>query len=210
MNEEKDLKSLEQESFRELMHDGFTEMLLGLILAALPVLVLHPGIISIFVVFYILFLPPFLEGIRRKYIYPRIGYVKLSEDEPPKVTARLVATLVLIIVFVAAVIYSVAIGIIDQDLVYRWIPAAFGLIMWVPSVYLEEKSGQNRYYLFGALMTITGVAVALAPIADSNFVGFLYFVCWGLFFLALGLVKYALFVRRFPVVDLPEDVQDEL
>ena len=192
------------------MHDGFTEMLLGLVLAALPVIVLHPGIISIFVVFYIIFLPTFFEGIRRKYIYPRIGYVKLSEDEPPKVTVRLVATLVLIIVSVAVVIYSVGIGIIDQDLVYRCIPAAFGLIMWVPSVYLEEKSGQNRYYLFGALMTVTGVAVALAPMADPNFAGFLYFVCWGLFFLVLGLVKYAIFIRRFPVVDIPEDAQDEL
>lgn len=210
MNEENDLKSIEQQSFRELMHDGFTEMLLGLVLAALPVIVLHPGIISIFVVFYIIFLPPFFEGIRRKYIYPRIGYVKLSEDEPPKVTVRLVATLVLIIVFLAVVIYSVGIGIVDQDLVYRCIPAAFGLIMWVPSVYLEEKSGQNRYYLFGALMTVTGVAVALAPIADANFAGFLYFVSWGLFFLVLGLVKYAIFVRRFPVVDIPEDAQDEL
>ncbi len=210
MNEEKDLKSVEQESFRELMHDGFTEMLLGLLLAALPVIVLNPGMISIFVVFYIIFLPPFFEGIRRKYIYPRIGYVKLSEDEPPKVTARLVATLVLIIVFVVAVIYSVGIGIIDRDLVYRWIPAAFGLIMWVPSMYLKEKSGQNRYYLFGTLMTIAGVAVALAPVADPNIGGFLYFVCWGMFFLILGLVKYALFVRRFPVIDVPEDVQDEL
>ncbi|MFX1416319.1 MAG: hypothetical protein ACFFC0_05880 [Promethearchaeota archaeon] len=210
MNEENDLKSIEQQSFRELMHDGFTEMLLGLVLAALPVIVLHPGIISIFVVFYIIFLPSFFEGIRRNYIYPRIGYVKLSEDEPPKVTVRLVATLVLIIVFLAVVIYSVGIGIVDQDLVYRCIPAAFGLIMWVPSVYLEEKSGQNRYYLFGALMTVTGVAVALAPIADANFAGFLYFVCWGLFFLVLGLVKYAIFVRRFPVVDIPEDAQDEL
>jgi len=210
MNEEKDLKSVEQESFRELMHDGFTEMLLGLVLAALPVLVLHPGIVSIFVVFYIIFLPPFFEGIRKKYIYPRIGYVKLSEDEPPKVTARLVATLVSIIVFVAAIIYFVAIGTIDQDLVYRWIPAGFGLIMWVPSVYLEEKSGQTRYYLFGAMMTITGVAVALTPTVDPNIGGFLFFICWGLFFLVLGLVKYALFVRRFPIIDMPEDGPDEL
>jgi hypothetical protein len=166
--------------------------------------------VSIFVVFYIIFLPHFLEGIRRKYIYPRIGYVKLSEDEPPKVTARLVATLVLIIVIVATVIYSVGVGIIDQDLVYRWIPACFGLMMWFPSAYLEEKSGQTRYYLFGGVMTITGVAVALAPIADPTFAGFLYFVCWGLFFLVLGLVKYSLFVRTFPVVDMPEEGPDEL
>ncbi|MFX1603233.1 MAG: hypothetical protein ACFFCK_07075 [Promethearchaeota archaeon] len=205
MNEEKDLRFVEQASFRELMQDGFTELLLGLILASMPLFVLQPGFISIFVVFYIIFLPPFFEMIRKKYIYPRIGYVKLYEDEPPRVTVRFVAVLVLLVVSVAAIIYSVGTGIIDEDLVYRWIPAAFGLIMWVPSGYLKEKSGQNRYYLFGALMTITGVLVGVTPTVDPNIVSPIYFIVWGFSFMMLGSVRYSLFVRRFPIVDILEE-----
>jgi len=192
------------------MQDGFTELLMGLVLAAMRLFVLRPSLISIFVVFYIIFLPPFFEMIRKKYIYPRIGYVKMYEDEPPRVTLRLVAVLALLIVSVATIIYLVGTGTIEEDLVYRWIPAAFGLIMCAPSIYFKEKSGQNRYYLFGAAMTITGVVVGVTPVLDPNIVSPLYFIVWGLFFMILGLVKYSLFVRKFPIVDMPEDGRVDL
>jgi hypothetical protein len=81
--------------------------------------------------------------------------------------------------------------------------------MWAPAVYLKEKTGQIQYYLFGAVMTISGIVVSLTPMVDSNLGPFLYFSGWGISFFVLGLVRYILFVRRYPLIDMPEDRSDE-
>jgi hypothetical protein len=205
MNEEQDLKTIEQGSFREIMQDGFTEIMAGTIFLVFPAIIAKPAFVPIFVVFYIFFLPQFVEVVRKKYVYPRIGYVKLREEEPPKVTAGVVITVILMIAGGIVLIYLISIGLISPDLLYRWVPAFFGLIMWAPSVYLKDKTGQNRYYLFGALMTITGIAVGLANFLPVEVVTITYSLSWGTAFFALGIVRVVLFIRRYPVIESPED-----
>jgi hypothetical protein len=205
MNEEQDLKTIEQESFRELMQDGFTEIMAGTIFLVFPAIIAKPAFVPFFVLFYIFFLPQFVEVVRKKYVYPRIGYVKLREEEPFKVTAGVVITVILMIAGGIILIYAIATEIISSELVYRWVPAFFGLIMWAPSVYLKNKTGQNRYYLFGALMTITGFIVGFAYFLPVEVVTAVYALSWGLAFFVLGVIRAALFIRKHPVIDSPED-----
>lgn len=206
---EKNLKTIEQESFRELMQDGFTEIMAGTIFLVFPAIIAQPAFVPIFVVFYIFFLPHFIEVVRKKYVYPRIGYVKLREEEPPKVTAGIVITVILMIAAGIMLIYAGSIGLITTDLVYRWVPAFFGLIMLAPSVYLKDKTGQNRYYLPGALMSITGVTVSLAALIPGDMAIVIYTVGWGTAFFVLGVIRSVLFIRRYPPIEAPEAVVGE-
>ena len=50
MNEEESLKTIEQESFRELRHDGLNEIIAGTLFLSFIVLIVEPGLLSIFVV----------------------------------------------------------------------------------------------------------------------------------------------------------------
>ena len=204
MNEEQNLKKLEQEAFRELMQDGFTEMMAGLIFIVFPLLIARGSFVPIFVIFYIFFLPQAVFWTREKYVYPRIGYVKPKEDEPFRVTARVIGVVILLIVGGILLFYALAIGLIESDLIYRWIPAAFGLIMWAPSHYLKDKTGQNRNYLFGGLMTITGFAVGLLESIPVDLVTAIFFLSWGVSFLTIGIIRFTLFVRKYPLIDAPE------
>ena len=205
MNEEQDLKTIEHESFRAFMQDGFTEIMAGTIFVVFPVIIARPYFVPFFVIFYIFFLPYFVEVVRTKYVYPRIGYVKLRDEEPPKVTAGVVITVILMVAGGIILIYSISIGLLSPDLIYRWVPAFFGLIMFAPSAYLKGKTGQNRYYLFGILMTITGIAVGLANFLPVEVVTLTYSLSWGVAFFVLGVIKAALFIRKYPVIDSPED-----
>jgi len=209
MNEEQDLKTIEHESFREFMQDGFTEILAGTIFLVFPVIFTRPYFVPIFVLFYIFFLPHFVEVVRKKYVYPRIGYVKLREEEPPKVTAGVVITVILMIAAGIIVVYAISIDFISPDMIYRWVPAFFGVIMWAPSHYLTDKTGQKRYYLFGALMTITGFAVALIDFLPVEAVVVVYSLSWGAAFFVLGIIKVVLFIRKYPVIESPEDDSGE-
>jgi hypothetical protein len=205
MNEHQDLKMIEQESYREYMQDGLTEVLLGLIFLVFPFLLFEPGFIAIFVVFYILFMPQVVEGFRRKYTYPRIGYAKLHEDEPPRLSLGVAMVVLLIFIIIITVFYALFTNLIDRYFIYRWLPAVFGFIMWGPSLYLKDKTGQNRYYLFGLLMSVTGVLVGLANFSTVNIQGALYMVSWGAAFFILGLLRFLLFIRKYPILAIPED-----
>jgi hypothetical protein len=81
--------------------------------------------------------------------------------------------------------------------------------MWAPSLYLVDKTGQKRYYLFGALMTITGVGVSLADFLPAEATTIVFGLIWGVSFLVVGLIRFRLFVRRYPIAGSQEDIKDE-
>jgi hypothetical protein len=221
MNEEKSLKTIEQESFRELREDGFNETNAGIMMLILFNLIYEkPGsptifdtwfrlIFCIFGMLCFIFLFQFYKVFRKKYVYPRIGYVKLREYEPPKVTSRVIAVVILMIATAITLIYIISIGVVTTDLVYRWGPAIFGLIMLVASFYLKDRTGQNISYLFGALLTITGVVVALAEFISTDMVYVIYFDGWGIALFVLGIVKFVLFIRKYPIIGTPEVANSE-
>lgn len=208
MNEQ-NLVEIQQRSYRELMQDGITETLLGLILLVFPGLIHRSSFVPIFVVFYIIFLPHLIEGFRNRYVYPRIGYVKPKEEEPLKLSLGIAMVVLLIFVAVIVVLYSLFIGLIDRSFIWRWLPTVFGFIMWGPSLYLKDKTGQNRFYLFGTVMTVTGIMISLTQSIPAEWAMIYYMVGWGLFYLVIGLVKLLLFIRKYPVIDTPEDDSGE-
>ncbi len=205
MNQHPDLKSIEQESFRESMQDGLTEVLLGLVFLVLPLLILESGFLPIFVIFYIFFIPQVIEGFRKRYTYTRLGYVKLHEDKPPKLSLGVAMMVLLVFIIIIAVLYSVYVDLVDRSFIYRWLPAVFGFIMWGPSLYLKDKTGQSRYYLFGLLMSVTGILVGLADLSTVEIQGTLYMTSWGGAFVLLGLLRFLIFIRKYPILETPED-----
>jgi hypothetical protein len=209
LNDERSLETIEQESYRELMQDGFSEILVGTIFLVLPAIFLQSSFLPIFVVFYVIFMPQGVEIIRKKYTYPRIGYVKLREDEPPKISLGIVVVVLLIFITIIAVFYFAFIDVIDRFFIWKWIPAVFGFIMWGPSLYLKGKTGQRAYYLPGLLMSITGVATALVTFLTAEVGTALFMVGWGLAFMVLGLIRFLLFIRKYPILDNPEDESSE-
>ncbi len=202
---ENDILEIERGTFRESMKDGLTEFLLGLVLLVVPGLMIESFFVPIFVVFYIIFLPQGVEAFRRKYTYPRTGYVKMREESPPKLTLGVAAAVLLIFITIVAIFYSFSIGVIDRYFIWKWLPTVFGVIMCGPSLYLKDKTGQNRYYLWGILTTITGVAVSLAPFISAELSLTLYMIAWGVFFMVLGIIRFILFIRNNPVIDARED-----
>ena len=101
------------------MQDGSTEIMAGLFFLVFPLLIREPGLAGIFVMFYVLFFPQFIEVVRKKYVYPRIGYVKLREEEPLKLTAGYVVTVFLLVAAGIVLVYAISIDFIILDMIYR-------------------------------------------------------------------------------------------
>ena len=78
MTEKIDLKEMKQQANRLLSQDGLMELLMGAILFVSSSSFSGTPIFTPFLGLYVLFLNRILEGFRKRFTYPRIGYIKLS------------------------------------------------------------------------------------------------------------------------------------
>ena len=210
---DKDLVTTGQNAYRATMKDGFTEILTGLFFTMTHAIFINPSFISIFVVFYILFLPQFIEIARKKYTYPRVGYVKLRTDETdyrPKV--------LLALLFIVILCSAIVVMIMTQDVTnyYNWFimfPAILGMAMLVSSAYLVDRTGSKIYWGFGIVTTILGLVISYLTTIfppDGPFDGLLAFsMILGAGLLICGLIKFVYFIRTIPVAEIQEDTSSE-
>lgn len=210
LNEKIDLKEIERQTFYELMIDGITELLAGLVFIFVPILFFNPIFVA-FTPLIFLFGPHIIDSIRERTTYPRLGRVELktevdSEDISVKRALLEFSTLLLCSIIITFIVMFIVEGeIINFQLWYKWVPLLFGLIMFGPSLFLVEKTGQQRYYLFGIFTTIIGLFFSIIVFPDEKVGLFLYFVTLGALSIIIGIIKYISFIRKYPVIDIEEE-----
>ena len=224
-DKEQNLKELEQESFREYNRDGFNEINFGILFLLFfnglylgipeypsisPKFLALVGLtIMIFLWVYIIFILLYYKEYRKKYVYPRIGYVKPREARSLKEKLGGIAIIILVIAEEMILIHLLSTDVVTIDWLSRWTPVFAGLTACTLGIGLKARSGQNRYLLIGVLMTITGFLVALAEFISADMVPIVYFDGWGIAFIAMGVIKFVLFIRNYPIIDTPEVVDSE-
>jgi hypothetical protein len=209
VNEKIDLKKIEQHTFHEFMIDGITEILLGLVLIFMPLLFTIP-VFVVFVPFLLLYGPPFIESIRDRTTYPRLGRVEFKQDAEREGYSVKKSLLEFLLFILGAIVLTFIIMILIEgefhySLIYNWIPLLFGLIMFGPSLFLVDKTGLRRYYFLGVFSTILGFFFSLLEFPDEMLGLYLYFVTLGVLSIILGIIRYIRFIRAYPVIHMEEE-----
>jgi len=208
-----DLKDIEQKAFRDTMRDGLTEFSAGFLFLLAPLMSYEPSFMIYFAMFYVIFLPPFLDNIRKKYVYPRIGYVKMRVDVSKiNIKSFLLFLFVLILGTVSATL------LMTDDIlnIYNWVtilPITLGLIMIGPSSYLVEMTGLKRYWLFGVVTSSFGLLISYITILDpplSPYFGVLiYSMLLGAGLIITGIITFIRFIHSNPAITTQEDADSE-
>jgi hypothetical protein len=210
LNEKIDLKKIEQKIYSEFMIDGITEILAGLVLIFVPVIFFNVTFIS-FLILFIVFGKPVVENIRERTTYPRIGRVEFKSEEDQEdysVKKSLLSFLLLLVgtgVITVTVMFIVEGEILNTSLWYKWVSFWFGQIMFGPSLFLVEKTGQKHYYLLGFLSTILGLLFSVLIFPDVMVGISLYFFSLGILALFFGITKHIWFIRNYPVIHFEEE-----
>ncbi|MFW9778437.1 MAG: hypothetical protein ACFFE8_06235 [Candidatus Heimdallarchaeota archaeon] len=205
MNNQIDLKKIEQSTYNELMIDGITEILAGILLLATPLFFRLPFIV-VFVPFLIFYGRYGLDFIRERTTYPRIGRVVLIREEEKEGYSTKKALLTFLILIAGAILITFLVMIMveketsDMQLIVEYGALFFGLVMFGPSLYLVENTGQTRYYLLGIIATLLGFLFSIFKFIEGYDNIILYFVTLGVIALLVGIIRYFLFIRRYPVV----------
>jgi hypothetical protein len=193
-----DLEQVERNLFRDYMQDGLMEMLLGAFFFFLGLLLPRGGGLVAWVVLLIVFSPLLLQRLKKRFTYPRTGYVELRPGDPGPIPWFTLGSFVLGLV--ALVVVLVAAGVIaDPAQWYRWMPVLFGI--WFAGMFLGLGLQVRlvRFYL------VAGVALAAGPLATLPAMGEklanvgLCFAAVGGALLACGVFAFVRFLRRNPL-----------
>ena len=213
MSDNADILELEQETYRYSMQDGLAEILAGLGCIIITWMIESQDIRSygfftspVIFLLLIVFRTPILEKLRRKVTYPRIGYVKVRQDEP----SQLVTVMLLFVLTISAVV-SLALVLVPSDIpiydtLWKCFQVSLGMVMIPASFSLVEKTGDRRYFAFGLLGVTTGLIFALLEFEPPMAGIILYLLGWGVVIILVGLTTFIRFIRKYPIIN-PDEVE---
>lgn len=204
MTDKINLKKIEQTANRLLSQDGLTEMLLGAIFFVSSASMTGKGSFIPFLPLYVLFLSKIVEGFRKRYTYPRIGYVKAQAEESREVS-RGILTFIggTMIIFVIGVYLTT--GTFSSAGLYKWLPVGIGVFMYGPFRYLYEKTGERINLAYIAFMVIGGILFSQLTFSDIREGPQFYLLVSAGFFILAGVARFYLFTRNNPVLEVPQD-----
>lgn len=198
-----DLKEIERKANYAAYQDGLTEISMGLFLffygGALASDVLPISIVFIF--FAIFFAKPLFERVKKRYIYPRTGYVKLPKDPHTTGKGIAISAVVMVVALLAAMGISMAVlgqkpGL-DFFLTYI-VPPASGFMLAIGPYWLGQTYGLRRAYIWAALFVLGGIAMPVFGIASGYEAVGLVCIVVGLITFVTGTLMFVRFIRKYP------------
>ena len=203
VNEDVDLKQLEQATFRVANQDGLTEIMMGLMIMVIAIILVN-STFTYLVALIIIFHAAFMERVKEKYTYPRIGRVKLREEQENIYGPYWAVFAIILLIALISVVASARIENELLDLVAQWSTLIMGIGLLQPFAFLVQRSGLKGYYGVGAVISVIGAVFVILEFDSSLVRMSLYLlVVGGLLFLA-GLTSLVRFVRKYPVLDLED------
>jgi hypothetical protein len=196
MAQEIDLKNIEQKTFRQSQQDGLMELVMGVCMLAISTRLLSRLLIFTMVLPIFLF-GPLLALMKRRFTHPRIGYVKLIPDKPKPVIAGIFLVTLAVIALMAVAFFFFG-DIRDFNLWMRWCPFWGGTVLAGMFGSLASKSGAIRYYIFAGWSLLSGVVLSVIKFDAVETGVLLYFAVMAGLLIPFGLVKFAMFLRKYP------------
>lgn len=203
MSQKIDLKEIERRVEQSVFQDGLMEIMMGgfllvfgALLAAGPKLTLF---ISLLVIF---FGNPVLERLKKRYIYPRIGYVKLRPEKEADPKGIAVAAIVFVVILLGSMgLFHLTMGE-DRGLAFwfnYFFPGATGFMLAIGPFWLGETYGVKRGYVWAALFLLSGIAIPVLGIASGYKAVGLECLLVGMVSLISGVVMFTRFLRKYPL-----------
>jgi hypothetical protein len=206
MSQNLDLKEIERRVHQSVFQDGLIEIMMGgFLLIAGASLVMEMKWIPLISLLVIFLGNPLLERAKRRYIYPRIGYVKLRPEREASPKGIVVAVIVFVVILLGSGLFTLAMGK-DRDWAFwfrYFLPGSTGFMLAIGPFWLGETYGVRRGYVFAALFLLSGIAIPVLGIASGYEAVGLECLVVGVISLISGVIMFIRFLRKVPVV--PEE-----
>jgi hypothetical protein len=201
-----DLKEIERRVQHSAYQDGLLEVFLGgylLLVGASLASQLHLAPLTALLGF---LLNPIFERAKKRYIYPRIGYVQFRPEKEADPKGIVAAGVVFVLILLGSMgVFVPAMGK-DRgwDLWFDYfLPASAGFMLAIGPFWLGQTYNLRRGYVLAVLFLLSGVAIPVLGIATGyRAVGFECLFA-GSLSLVSGVIMFTHFLRKYPPEEVP-------
>lgn len=191
-------KDLERKTYRDVQQDGLGELLIGIGMILVAGIVLTPTFLKVLFYIPILLFSRIGEAIRRRFTYPRIGYVKFQPENSKKVVGG-IFLIIFVLLAIMALVFTLVGDVRDFDLWLQWFPAFCGTILVGLFLDMAGKTGSGRYYVFALLSVISGFSFSLIHFETATTGMAMYFLSMGAVLILTGGILFLWFLHKYPL-----------
>lgn len=205
-----DIKDVERRAQRSFYQDGLLEILAGFYFFITGSMI-RGGLSAAFTPLFLLLYKPAMEAAKRRFIYPRIGYVKFREEESVNGKAFGRGIIALALFAVASPFISILILGKDPGWEFwtrRFLPFFMGFITAIGPFAAATKYKVKRWYAYVFVCIAAGLGVpflGMESIYDPIAVEFT--IIGGVAFFT-GVVIFLAFLIKYPVAAEAEGITD--
>ena len=134
------------------------------------------------------------RGLRKRFVYPRIGYARIRKASPAILLMATLALLLLAAVIVMT-IYARR-GLRPPAMLFPWLLRLFALAGAATLALMGRRTGWIRFYVHAGVVLVA--VLASLAVRNTNYGLILMLGLPGLILLVTGLVVFGLFLRRHP------------
>jgi hypothetical protein len=203
MSDKINLKEMEQKAYRLLNEDGLMELLMGAILFVMSSTFGGASALSAFLALYVIFIRQIVEGFKKRYTYPRIGYLRLPEDDSKKIAVGIFTYMGVVMLALLVFIYLLY-GRFSGELLYKWIPLLIGLIFFGGLQYHYAKSGDKLALVYIAIAVGLGLVFSLLDFPEPLIGAQFYALSLSAVFIVAGIFRFRKFRNDHPIQSIPE------
>jgi hypothetical protein len=207
MTNQLDFQEIEKRVNQAVYQDGLLEIFLGAFLLIIGVLFVADSKLVAFGILLMFLFSWLLERVKKKYVYPRSGYVKLKpeKDADPKGIVLVALIAVVISIGVGAIFVKVMGPDLGSEAFLRYfVPPAAGLLMAIGPYWLAQTYDVRRGYVLAVLFILIGVLMPVTGLASGyQAVGWECLVV-GAISLVTGAILFSSFIRRNPSAPIEE------
>jgi hypothetical protein len=197
MSEKINLKEMEQNAYKLLNQDGLMELLMGAILFVVSATFGGTSSFSSFLALYVIFIRQIVEGFKKRYTYPRIGYLSLPEDDSKKMVIGMFTYMGVVLLVLLGFIYLLY-GRVSGNLLYKWLPQLIGLIFFGGLQYHYSKSGDKLALLYIAIALGAGLVFSLLDFPEELIGAQFYTLFMSVVFIIAGVLRFRKFRNDYP------------
>lgn len=202
------VKEMERRVFQSMSENGLLEMSAGFYLLVLGVLFLEEPKLVAFSVFALFIIKPVVTKIQNRYIHPRIGYVKLRENDSSVGKGIALGSAFFIVILVGSLIaLNITLGS-DQGrtIWFRWFLPILASVMFAFGPYwLGSTYGLKRGYFMAFFIPAIGIIIALLGKTTGYTSLGIVFLTAALPSIISGVIMFNRFLSQNPVGEVSDE-----
>ena len=200
MTQSDTIDRVEMKAMRATIRDGITEMQMGTLLMSFGVVFSLAPPFGVFCALLPLALYPLGRFLKRRFVYPRVGYAKVAR-QPHAVRGIVIATAVFFAVVLGTLgAFALILGFDRGASLWfsHFFPALGGLFMAIGPWVVARTYRLARWYVFAALFVLGGICLPLLNVATGYEAVALESAIVGGLALIHGIVLFLSFLRQHP------------